>query len=198
VKNNLQTVAALLRLQARRIDVPEAKQALDEAVRRVRSIALVHETLSQAFDELVDFDDVADRLRLMVTDVGSGATPVATVREGSFGPLPAELATPLAMVLTELLQNAVEHGYPGTPAAAPATRDGRIVMGARREAGRLRVLVDDDGRGLPDGFDARGSMSLGLSIVRTLVESELAGRFDIGAGPVRGTRVVVDVPVPPH
>ena len=75
VKNNLQTVAALLRLQARRIDVPEGREALEEAVRRVGSIAIVHETLSQAFDEFVDFDDVADRLRVMVAEVSSrGAT----------------------------------------------------------------------------------------------------------------------------
>ena len=66
VKNNLQTVAALLRLQARRIESPEGREALEEAVRRVGSIAIVHETLSQAFDEFVDFDDVADRLRVMV------------------------------------------------------------------------------------------------------------------------------------
>ncbi len=62
VKNNLQTVAALLRLQARRIDQPEARAALEEAVRRVGSIAIVHETLSQAVEEHVDFDEVADRL----------------------------------------------------------------------------------------------------------------------------------------
>ena len=71
VKNNLQTVAALLRLQARRIDSAEGREALEEAVRRVGSIAIVHETLSQAFDEFVDFDDVADRLRVMVAEVSS-------------------------------------------------------------------------------------------------------------------------------
>jgi two-component system, sensor histidine kinase PdtaS len=195
VKNNLQTVAALLRLQARRIDVPEGRQALEEAVRRVRSIALVHETLSQAFDELVDFDDVADRLRLMVTDVGSATASLVAVRQGSFGTLPADVATPLAMVLTELLQNAVEHGHAGRTEGATG---GRIVVTARRGHDRLRVVVDDDGVGLPVGFDVRGSVSLGLSIVRTLVESELAGRLEIGAGDVRGTRVVVDIPLDPR
>ena len=74
VKNNLQTVAALLRLQARRMDSPDAKSALEEAVRRVGSIALVHETLSQTVEENVDFDEVADRLGTMVTDVGSSET----------------------------------------------------------------------------------------------------------------------------
>ena len=77
VKNNLQTVAALLRLQARRIDSAEATAALEEAVRRVGSIAIVHETLSQAVEATVDFDDIADRLARLVTDVGllPGADP---------------------------------------------------------------------------------------------------------------------------
>ncbi|MFY9915220.1 MAG: histidine kinase N-terminal domain-containing protein, partial [Nocardioidaceae bacterium] len=109
VKNNLQTVAALLRLQSRRMEVPAARLALDEAVRRVGSIAIVHETLSQAFNEHVDFDDVSDRLAAMITEVAADPAAVATVRNGSFGELPADVATPLAMVLTEVLQNAVEH-----------------------------------------------------------------------------------------
>ena len=189
VKNNLQTVAALLRLQARRIQAPEGKAALVEAVRRVGSIAIVHETLSQTFDERVDFDDIADRLRRMVADVSSTGAAVTTGRKGSFGALPAEVATPLAMVLTELMQNAVEHGL----------RDGSgsLTVGVDRRAGRLRVVIDDDGVGAPEGFDPELSGGLGLSIVRTLVESELAGMLDIGAGPDAGTRVVVDIPIAP-
>ncbi len=112
VKNNLQTVAALLRLQARRIEQPEARAALEEAVRRVGSIAIVHETLSQAVEETVDFDEIADRLGRMVTDVSAVGAAVRVVRRGSFGVLASETATALAMVLTEVLQNAVEHGYP--------------------------------------------------------------------------------------
>jgi two-component system, sensor histidine kinase PdtaS len=187
VKNNLQTVAALLRLQARRMDVPAARLALDEAVRRVGSIAIVHETLSQAFDEQVDFDDVADRLTAMVTEVVSDPTQVVTERSGSFGQLPAETATPLAMVLTEVLQNAVEHGFPNG--------SGRISLRVLRAAGRLEVAVDDDGLGLPTDFDPMTSGSLGLSIVRTLVESELGGLITLGASPDGGTRVDLDVPL---
>ncbi|POM24747.1 putative sensor histidine kinase pdtaS [Actinomadura rubteroloni] len=110
VKNNLQTVAALLRLQARRLRVPEGRAALDEAVRRVGSIAIVHETLSHTPDELIDFDDIADRVIMMAGEVSTPETQVAPKRTGSFGVLPAEIATPLAMALTELLQNALEHG----------------------------------------------------------------------------------------
>jgi two-component system, sensor histidine kinase PdtaS len=186
VKNNLQTVAALLRLQARRLDIPEARFALEEAVRRVGSIAIVHDTLSQAFDEHVAFDEVADRLAAMVTDVAVERSDVRTSREGSFGELPAETATPLAMVLTEVLQNAVEHGFPDG--------SGSISIRALRAAGRLQVAVDDDGQGLPADFDPVSSGNLGLSIVRTLVESELGGVLGLGSNPAGGTRVDLDIP----
>lgn len=191
VKNNLQTVAALLRLQARRMDTPDAKAALEEAVRRVGSIAIVHETLSQAVEEHVEFDEIADRLGRMVTDVSAVGESVRVVRTGTFGVLASEAATALAMVITELLQNAVEHGY--------STGDsGRITLDARRIVGRLHVTIEDDGQGLPDGFDLDGTVNLGLSIVRTLVESELAGVLDMGAAhaPLQhGTRVQIDLPI---
>ncbi len=187
VKNNLQTVAALLRLQGRRMDAPEARLALEEAVRRVGTIAIVHETLSQTFDEQVGFDEIADRLSAMVTEVAAGGGEVVTSRSGSFGRLPAAVATPLARVLTELLQNAVEHAF--------GDAGGDIDVRVLRLAGRLEVVIDDDGRGLPDGFDPALSGRLGLSIVRTLVESELGGLISLGPRPGDGTRVDLDVPL---
>ncbi|WP_134742056.1 PAS domain-containing sensor histidine kinase [Nocardioides sp. 503] len=191
VKNNLQTVAALLRLQARRIDSDEAKLALEEAVRRVGSIAIVHETLSQAVEENVEFDEIADRLGAMVAEVGSQGGRVRVRREGTFGVLASESATALAMVLTEVLQNAVEHGYD----ADDLELSGTITVTVRRLVGRLHVTVDDDGRGLPEGFDLDGSSSLGLSIVRTLVESELGGQLSLGRLPQgAGTRAEIDLP----
>jgi two-component sensor histidine kinase len=190
VKNNLQTVAALLRLQARRIQQPEARAALEEAVRRVGSIAIVHETLSQAGEEHVDFDEIADRLGRMVTDVAVVGAAVRVVRRGSFGVLASETATPLAMVITEALQNAVEHGYPD-PASA---REGTIELEAVTTPGRLVVTISDDGRGLPEGFDLAASTSLGLSIVRTLVESELGGTLEMGPAAGGGTRVRIELP----
>ena len=192
VKNNLQTVAALLRLQARRIDSDDAKAALEEAVRRVGSIAIVHETLSQAVEESVDFDEIADRLGEMVTEVSALTGQVDVRRIGRFGVLPSESANALAMVLTELLQNAVEHGYADSEGPAK----GLVEVRADRMVGRLHVTVADDGRGLPDGFTLEGSTNLGLSIVRTLVESELGGQLDLTARPEGGTRVVVDLPLP--
>ena len=188
VKNNLQTVAALLRLQARRIDNAEAKFALEEAVRRVGSIAIVHDMLSQAVEENVVFDEVVDRLARMVTEVSAVGAQVRVSRDGNFGMLRSETATALAMVLTEVLQNAAEHGY-------DAGARGHVVVRAQRLVGRLRLTITDDGKGLPEGFDAESSTSLGLSIVRTLVESELGGQLGMGSGPNRGTRVSIDVPV---
>jgi two-component sensor histidine kinase len=187
VKNNLQTVAALLRLQARRIGVPEGRVALEEAVRRVGAIAVVHETLSQGFDESVDFDEVADRLTRLVTDVGSHGAPIRTRRTGSFGAISSDAATPLAMVFTELIQNAVEHAF-------DAERGGSIDVACEREGERLRMSVTDDGVGLPPGFRLEDASSLGLSIVSTLM-GELNGSITLGArAEGTGTCVSLDIP----
>ncbi len=187
VKNNLQTVAALLRLQARRTAESSAREALEDAVRRVGSIALVHETLSQSFDETVNFDDVADRLLRSVLEVaGDGAQGRVTgERIGSFGAIPGATATAMAMVLTELIQNAAQHAY--------ADRPGRVVVVANRIRDRLRVRVSDDGVGLPEDFEA--GESLGLSIVSALVESELNGTLTFEAGHRRGTTVAIELEV---
>jgi two-component system, sensor histidine kinase PdtaS len=187
VKNNLQTVAALLRLQARRLRVPEARAALDEAVRRVGSIAIVHETLSHTPEELVDFDDIADRVITMAGEVSSPEARVTPKRTGSFGVLPSAIATPLAMVLTELLQNALEHGLPD--------RNGVLEVLASRGAERLSVVVADDGRGLPADFDVEATTSLGLQIVRTLIVGELGGRLGFATRPGGGTEVDLDIPL---
>jgi two-component sensor histidine kinase len=189
VKNNLQTVAALLRLQSRRLDSASGRAALDEAVRRVAAIAVVHETLSQSFDESVEFDAVVDQLARLITDVGGRGDAVRIVREGSFGMLSSEAATPLAMVVTELMQNAVEHAY-------PEGRAGRIVVRSRRADATLQVDIVDDGVGLPAGFDLAESRSLGLSIVETLV-TELGGSIGFGGPPTghTGTAVRLELPV---
>jgi len=172
VKNNLQTVAALLRLQARRIESVSGREALEEAVRRVGAIAVVHETLSQSYEEAVEFDAVADQLIGLVSEVGGHAGEVRLRRTGSFGTLSSDAATPLAMVLTEVLQNAMEHGFPdGRPGLVEV-----VVSTDDDEQALVRVL--DDGVGLPEDFDVDGSSSLGLSIVRTLV-AELGGSLEV-------------------
>ncbi|HVT65092.1 MAG TPA: histidine kinase N-terminal domain-containing protein [Mycobacteriales bacterium] len=185
VKNNLQTVAALLRLQARRLAAPEARTALEESVRRVSSIAVVHETLSGVLDESVRFDDIADQVMAMVAEVAGAHVVVRRV--GSFGVLTAEVATPLAMVLSELVQNAVEHAY-GEGGSGEV--DVRV---SYADEGALLVEVVDSGRGLPPGFSIDGSDRLGLAIARTLVESELGGRLTLTAGDAGGTVARVEI-----
>jgi two-component system, sensor histidine kinase PdtaS len=188
VKNNLQTVAALLRLQARRTTAPEARQALDEAVRRVATIALVHETLSTSLDERVDIDEVVDRVIPMLVEVAITENRVLVRRDGSFGVLAAERATPLVMVLTELVQNALEHAF-------VAGRRGEIVIAVNRSARYLDVVVADDGRGLPPVFSLERAERLGLQIVRTLVESELRGSLSLRRRDRGGTEAVLRVPL---
>ncbi len=194
VKNNLQTVAALLRLQARRLHAPEARAALEEAVRRVGSIAIVHETLSHAPEEIVDFDDIADRVAMMAGEVSSPEVRVTPKITGQFGMLPASVATPVAMVLTELLQNALQHGFGGL-AWRGGAEGGFIKVLAARAPEQLTVTVSDNGAGLPADFDVENTTSLGLQIVRTLVVAELGGRLSITPRPGGGTVAVVDLPV---
>jgi two-component system, sensor histidine kinase PdtaS len=171
VKNNLQTVAALLRLQARRVQAPEARLALEESMRRVSSIALVHETLSVSVDEEVDFDEIVDRLLVMLSDVMGSAGRIRLGRSGTFGDIPAEVATALVLVLTELVQNAIEHAFPGKAG-------GLVEVIAERGRGQLTVTIRDDGVGLPPDFASETSDRLGLQIVRTLVSAELAGSVE--------------------
>ncbi len=187
VKNNLQTVAALLRLQARRISLPEAKGALSDAMKRVGAIAVVHEILSQAFDTAVKFDDVADRLLRMVVDVAATGEPVQLKREGTFGYVPANVATSLSLVLTELCQNAIEHGL--------GQQRGVVWVRPQQTDGRLVVEVTNDGEPLPPDFEIGSSNSLGLSIVTTLVD-DLGGEFSLRSGDKAvGTVARVSIPL---
>ncbi|SDS26224.1 Two-component sensor histidine kinase, contains HisKA and HATPase domains [Paraoerskovia marina] len=188
VKNNLQTVAALLRLQARRMEIPEAKAALEEAMRRVATIALVHQSLSQTLDEEVEFDEMASRALRLAADVASADTRVTTALEGTFGRVPAEVATPLALVLTELVTNAVEHGLEGRT-------EGRVTIEAQRDGKAIHVVVADDGVGLGDSPTpgTTGQRGLGTQIVSTLVLNEMHGTIDWSAREGGGTEVVIDI-----
>ncbi|MCB1291818.1 sensor histidine kinase [Mycolicibacterium sp.] len=189
VKNNLQTVAALLRLQARRTDNTQGREALLESVRRVAAIAQVHEALSISVDEEVNLDDVVDRILPIMNDVARVDAPIRISREGALGVLDADRATALVMVVTELVQNAIEHAF------GPADKGGRVVIRADRSARALDIVVSDDGRGLPEGFSLEESDRLGLQIVRTLLAAELDGTLGMRARPGGGTDVVLRVPI---
>ncbi len=189
VKNNLQTVAALLRLQARRTNNAEGREALIESVRRVSSIALVHDALSMSVDEEVNLDEVIDRILPIMNDVATVDAPIRINRVGELGVLDADRATALIMVITELVQNAIEHAFD------TSAQQGCVTIRAERSARWLDVVVHDDGRGLPDGFSLEKSDRLGLQIVRTLVSAELDGSLGIHEVAGGGTDVVLRVPI---
>ena len=171
VKNNLQTVSALLCLQARRIEDPGASAALNEAVRRIASIALVHETLSNSRDSSVAFDDVLDSLVTHALELSPRMNELRIDRTGSFGSLEPRIATPLALVITELIHNALEHGL--------AQEGLALGIHVSSVASELSVTISDDGVGFPEGFDIATSPNLGLQIVRTLTENELRGTLSL-------------------
>jgi two-component sensor histidine kinase len=205
VKNNLQTISALLRLQARRLPPGSGRVALFEAERRVRSIAIVHEILSREPGDQVPFDEIVTSLIRMAEDSVVLSRPLTFEVIGVLGDVPADVATPLAVVLAELLQNAVEHAFPdagddepGGEASVQAV--GHIQVHLINDLVSLTLEVADDGSGLPEGFDIDETQSLGLSIVRDLVRSQLDGiitmrnrnETDPGAP---GTVVAIEVPV---
>ncbi|MGF3053789.1 sensor histidine kinase [Microbacterium sp. YY-03] len=185
VKNNLQTVSSLLRIQARRTHSEEAREALTQAMRRVASIAIVHDTLSEGLTQNVDFDEVFARVLKLVAEVAAGAgTSARTKSVGRFGRLPSAYATPLALALTEVVTNAVEHGLAG--------REGEVEIIAERTGDELIVRVIDTGSGLPEGTVGRG---LGTQIVRTLIQGELSGTIDWRTGDEGGTEVTIKIPM---
>ena len=186
VKNNLQSVAALLRLQARRTDDEQARAALQEAERRVGTIALVHDTLSKGFDETVDFDEVADQGFRAVAEVAAYDKRIERERTGdSFGRLRAEDATSLAMILSELVQNAIEHGFPGDTGGTVAV-DVKRVVGVPGAPDVLTVKIADDGVGI--GTERRPGSGLGTQIVQSLVQ-DLRGTIRWTPAEPHGTQV---------
>ena len=186
VKNNLQTVASLLRIQARRTHNEVARDALGQAMRRVAAIAVVHDTLSEGLNQNVDFDVVFARVLKLIAEIASSHnTTVHPTSSGSFGVLPSEYATPLALALTELVTNAVEHGLAGRA-------DGEVEITATRTAELLSVKVRDNGVGLAEGKVGSG---LGTQIVRPLIQGELGGTIDWHTLMGRGTEVTIDVPL---
>ncbi len=199
VKNNLQTIGSLLRLQGRRLESPEARSAIEESVRRIRSIALVHESLSRNADDDFPFSDVLRPiLRMAEESMVTPENPVYFRVVGDAGRLPSTVATPLAVVLNELLQNAVDHAFP----EESGLHGGHVKVSLQREQEALTLEIADDGVGLPEGFDLDGASGLGLTIVRTLVETELGGTISVRTnkpatmrpGTVVTLRVQLDAP----
>ena len=175
VKNNLQTVASLLRLQARSAEEVDPREALEHSVNRILAIAAVHELLTERRDEDVDLADLIGRLRAMlVQGVGAGKDVAASLEPV---PLPGARATALALVFSELLQNALEHG------------GDRVQVELARRDGDVLLTIADDGAGLDD----HAPSGTGLSIVRALVRDELRGTLELVSD--GGTRAEVAFPL---
>ena len=169
VKNNLQTVSALLRLQSRRVTDPIASSALDEAVRRVASIALVHETLSNQSSEFVEFDLVLEQIIKNALDLNPRS--IGYKKIGEFGSFDSKTATALSLVITELIHNALEHGMSET--------GDQLTVEISKNGNQYLVSVCDNGSGLPEEFNIEKSANLGLQIANTLTKNELNGSINL-------------------
>jgi two-component sensor histidine kinase len=172
VKNNLQTVASLMRMKRRRTKSEEARRVLQDSENRILSMAVVHEYLSRADHQAINIRDVSQRIIQEVKrGVLSEEKPIRVVlEEGNNLYLPARQATACALVINELLQNAIEHGYEGRSS-------GEICISLEDMGDEICIIVADDGEGLPPGFELGQTGSLGLQIVQTLAESDLQGSF---------------------
>ena len=190
VKNNLQTIAMLLRLQAGQEKKLSPQDILNETINRVLSIATVHEILSEA---VVDKVDVLDLIKRVSTTLASNMiNPSANISitvQGDNLQLPSQRATSLALVANELLQNALEHGMAGRT-------QGKITVDLAYEYNHLKLSVSDDGEGLSPDFNPDTDLGLGLDIVRTSVTEDMQGKFLIGpAANGRGTVVQIVIPI---
>jgi two-component system, sensor histidine kinase PdtaS len=186
IKNNLQSVAMLLRLQMSAEHELSPPQVLQDSINRILSIAAVHEVLSQRGFRLVAIKDVLQRVgRAVAQNMGRPDLHVEVVVEGDEASLPSQAATSLALVVNELLQNALEHAFVGRS-------QGQVDITLQRLPGELLIEVRDDGVGLPPGLGRQ----LGLEIVESLVREDLRGDWYMAAD--GGTVARIAVPLDPE
>lgn len=171
VKNNLQTIVSLLRLQERRTESSEAKSILQDCIGRVNSIAVVHEYLSQQGNGMIDVGKVAKSIyQALVSSMLNSDFVLETDFATDNVLLPSEKATSIALILNELLQNAIEHAFAGRT-------NGKLTVRFNDSGSCYELLIADNGVGLPDDFSWQQSSSLGLKIIKTMAEADLKGSF---------------------
>lgn len=190
VKNSLQTVSSLLAIQARRLEDGRARREFDAAVARIQAVAMVHQALYQ--DEDLSRAGIATQVELLCRHVaavhGKGAGAIRCDVGAGDAWLPADGLVPFALVVNELLTNAFKHAF-------GRDEEGTVDVRVSLAGGRVRLEVEDDGRGMPAGFDASASETIGMRLVLMFVR-QLGGEFGIER-PRRGTRFVVVIPVAP-
>lgn len=186
VKNNLHTIASLLRLQARREGDPRVAELLHQSIYRILSIAVVHEFLSKDESSVININEICHRIMTEVTHgILDPSKRISLTLEGRNYYLATQQATSCALIVNELLQNAIEHGF--------AHRDeGNVLVRLYETDDSMLIEIRDDGEGLPPHFDLRHSSSLGLQIVQTLVRDDLKGEFELVNG--RGVTAVISFP----
>ena len=186
VKNNLQSIVSLLRLQERRTRSPEVRQSLTETVNRILSVAVVHEFLSYDTGSVINLLEIAQRIASQMSQ--SIVDPTKGIQFRVTGPsvfLSSQQATTGALVINELLQNALEHGF--------AQRNvGTITVALADDGEWVRIEIGDDGAGLPSQFNLAANSGLGLRIVQMLVQGDLKGNFELRSGD--GVKAVVTFP----
>jgi two-component system, sensor histidine kinase PdtaS len=187
VKNNLQTIAALLRMQSRRAKDQSTEQALSEAIARILSVAVIHEFLSLDERQSINIRDVCQRIVSQARQIIAPGTHVDFVIEGPNIYLPSQQATACALIINELIQNALEHGF-------AAAKQGQVQVQLTDGGDRVQLEVCDDGAPLPDQFDFASSPSLGLQIVRSLVQGDLHGEVRLENQDQRGVVATVAFP----
>lgn len=189
VKNNLQMLVSIMRMQARRAGSEEARQLLYEAINRILSMSAIHESLSEGEDQVLNLQDVARRIirYLQQSAVGPARNITLAVEHADPVLLPTSRATTCALIINELLLNALEHGF-------DQQSTGRVAVSISDCEDTVELRVEDNGRGLPADFTLDTETSLGLDIVRTLVQDDLKGRFTLRSRPQGGTEAVICFP----
>jgi two-component sensor histidine kinase len=187
VKNNLQNIASLLRMQIRRLDRISAEQALKDSISRIMSIAVVHETLSRGEIGMVNVGQLITSISRLSLSSHTEQPLITLDISGAPIMIPSKEATSLALVVNELIQNALQHGL------TDETK-GKLFIGITQTNGLVSVLVQNDGSGLSSDFDIDHNSNLGLTIVRTLVQNELKGHFSLENR--EGTVATVRFPLP--
>lgn len=192
VKNNLQMLVSIMRMQARRAFTEEARHLLYESINRILSMAVIHESLSEGEDQVLNLRDVVQRIvaQVQMSTVG----PVSDIRlqvvHADDVMLPTSKATACALVVNELLLNSVEHGF-------SQVSGGQVWIYLYDRGDSVEIQVLDNGRGLSEGFSMESNTSLGLDIIRTLVQDDLKGTFELIPGQETGTQAVVSFPKGP-